>query len=48
MFGKSEEENRGRIAYVVVEFEVESFVTVVRRALRKLWIEDKRLKVKTI
>ena len=31
-----------------MEFELAKSVAVVRRALRKLWVEDRLLKVKTI
>jgi hypothetical protein len=41
-------ECRERTAYAVVEFELERWVPMVRRALRKLWVEDRLLKVKTI
>jgi len=41
-------ECRERTSYAVVEFELERWVPMVRRALRKLWVEDRLLKVKTI
>ena len=52
MSGGSREELGGqcreRTAYAVVEFELERWVPMVRRALRKLWVEDRLLKVKTV
>jgi len=40
--------SRGSTAYAIVEFELEKSVAPVRRALRKLWVQDRLLKVKTI
>lgn len=37
-----------RTAYAIVEFEEQAYVASVRRGLRKLWIHDALLKVKTL
>ena len=37
-----------RTAYAIVEFEHPHWVESVRKGLRKYWIKDKLLKVKTM
>lgn len=37
-----------RTAYAIVEFEEEDHVASVRRGLRKIWVQDALLKVKTL
>ena len=39
---------RNKVAYAIVEFEMPKWVTTVRRSLRKVWMSDKLLKVKTL
>jgi hypothetical protein len=40
--------SRNQVSYVRVEFEMPKWVTSVRRGLRKQWLHDKLLKVKTL
>jgi hypothetical protein len=39
---------RNGVAYAIVEFEMQKWVSTVRRGLRKHWEQDKLLKVKTL
>lgn len=44
-------ELRGRtseVAYAIVDFEFDQHLKAVRRALRKTWLDDRLLKVKTL
>jgi hypothetical protein len=38
---------RNNVSYVIVNFEMPKWVTTVKRGLRKTWMYDKLLKVKT-
>lgn len=41
-------QTRNTVAYAIVEFEMQKWVSTVRRGLRKHWEQDKLLKVKTL
>lgn len=41
-------QTRNTVAYAIVEFEMQKWVSTVRRGLRKHWEQDRLLKVKTL
>ena len=48
MKGNNAQAATARTAYAIVEFELNRFVATVRRGMRKHWIGDKLVKVKTL